>query len=281
MRRPPHSSDDRTTRRQYLRRIGGAGGAAGLTATAGCLGLRDDISPPATAIGGTGARAVNARSRQAFSAFVKRQHEQYGDHGIWGIAVTEPDHDAAFAGAWTRRIGLDSDGDPEPQPDSAASLRAIADAAVIAYEIPERDEPGTQYYQLWLWAAARLPGEHDGKFLAARPALRRIEIGVGLDGTDAEMGPYSPGSDRTEGPVVVSAASPDVDGPATSFPLNSGTIRVVPGRTGFDDNAYAVEWRGDAGGPRSVAGTCEASWSGDGEPSFDLTVRLASDRRHF
>lgn len=277
MRRPPRSADS-TTRRQYLKRVGGAGGAAGLTATAGCLGLRDELTSPPTAIGGTAASDVNSLSQEAFVEFVDRQREQYDDHGVWGMNGTEPDHGAEFAGAWTRRVGLDSDGSPVPQPDSASGLRAVVDAAAVAYRTPDRDGAGRQYYQLWLWAAARLAGEHDGGLLAATPSLRRVEVGLTLDG-DVKMGPYSPGSDRTEGSVVVSATSPGVDGPAASFPLESGAIRVVPERTGFDDNAYAVAWEGDATDPRSVAGTCEASWGGDGEPSFDLSTRVAADRR--
>ncbi|MBP1987808.1 hypothetical protein [Halolamina salifodinae] len=174
MRRPPRSSNS-STRRQFLRRVGGIAGAAGLGSTAGCLGLRDAISSPPTAIGGTKAGDVNALSREAFSEFVDRQREQYGDHGVWGTDGTEPDHGAEFAGAWTRTVGLDSDGSPVPQPDSGSDLRAITDAAVVAYGIPERDEAGRQHYQLWLWAAARLPGEHDDGLLAATPGLRRVE----------------------------------------------------------------------------------------------------------
>jgi len=278
MQRPPRSSN-RSTRRQYLRRVGGVAGAAGLATTAGCLGLRDELSSPPTAIGGTAASDVNAVDHDAFTEFVDRQRDQYGDHGVWGIGRTEPDHGAEFAGAWTRTVGLDSDGNPVPQPDSAGGLRAVADAAVVAYGVPERNEAETQYYQLWLWAAARLPGEHDDGLLAATPGLRSVEVGVGLEGADPEMGPYTPGSDRSEGPVTVSATSPDVDGPSASFPLESGTVRVVPERTGFDDNAYGVEWRGDTTAARSVAGSCEASWSADSAPTFDLTVRVAADRR--
>lgn len=272
----PRSDDPSTPRRQFLRRTAGV---AGLAATAGCLGVRDRVSPPATAIGGTDAGAENALSREAFAGFVERQRERYGDHGVWGTAGTEPDHDASFAGAWTRTIGLDTDGDPEPQPDSPADLRAVVAAAVAAYEIPGRGDAGEHYHQLWLWAAARLPGEHDGGLLASTPALRRLEVGVTLDGAGAEMGPYSPGGDWESGPVEVGPVSPGVDGPSAAFPLEAGAVGPSPDRTGFDQNAYAVRWSGTHDAVQSVAGTCEASWGDEGRPSFDLSVRLAADRR--
>ena len=278
MRRPPRGSDP--TRRQYLRRAAAAVGTAGLTATAGCLGgIRDDISPPPTAIGGTAATAETALSREEFDAYADRQHDRYGDHGVWGAGGAEPDHDLDFVGAWTRRIGVGTDGSPNPQPDSADGLRAVADAVVAAYAIPRSGEDGKEHHQLWLWAGGRLLAEGDGGLLAATPALRRVEVGVELTGDGAEVGPYTPGSDRSSGPVAVGPTSPDVDGPAASVPLDTGEIRVVPERTGFDRNAYAAEWRGDDDGRQSVNATCAAAWADGVAPSFDLSVRLAADRR--
>ncbi|MBP1987809.1 hypothetical protein [Halolamina salifodinae] len=55
----------------------------------------------------------------------------------------------------------------------------------------------------------------------------------------------------------------------------------MPDRTGFDQNGYAVEWRGDATSARSVAGICGASWGGNAAQSFDLSVRVTADRRRF
>lgn len=63
-----------------------------------------------------------------------------------------------------------------------------------------------------------------------------------------------------------------------SILLETGQIRVVPERTGFDQNAYAVAWRGDHDGQQAVAATCETAWDGDA-PQFELSVRLAADRR--
>lgn len=275
MRRPPRSCD--RTRRQFLRRAGGAAAASSLVATAGCLGgVRDELAAPPTAIGGTTATVGTALSREAFDASVERQRTRYGDHGVWGIG-SEPDHDLEFVGAWTRRVGLDTDGDPRPDPDSTDGLRAVADAVAVAYEIPDREAAEKRQYQLWLWAAGRLVADADGGALAATPGLRRVEVGVELDGSGAEMGPYAPGSDRSDGPIAVGPATPGVDGPAASVPIDAGEIRVVPERTGFDQNAYAAQWRGDHDGSQSVNATCEAAW--DGDPSFGLTVRLTADRR--
>ncbi len=277
MRRPPRGSDP--TRREYLRRAAAGLGIGGIAATAGCLGgVRDDLSPPATAIGGTSATAEVSLPRDEFAAYTETQRERYGDHGVWGAGGTEPDHGLTFAGAWTRRVGVNTDGSPAPQPDSTDGLRAVTDAAVAAYEIP-RDDDGTAHYQLWLWAAGDLLADADGSLLAATPALRNVEIGVGLTGDGAAMGPYAPGSDRSTGPVAVGPDSPDVGGPAASVPLEAGEIRVVPDRTGFDENAYAVEWRGHHDGRQSVNATCEVAWERGTEPAFDLSVRLTADRR--
>ncbi|KPN29460.1 hypothetical protein SY89_00173 [Halolamina pelagica] len=278
MRRPPRSATD--SRRQFLKRAAATLGVAGLTSTAGCLGdVRDNVSPPATAIGGTSAIAETALSKDAFDAYATRQREQYGDHGIWGAADSEPEHDLEFVGAWTRTIGVTADGSPAPQPEGPGDLRAVADSVVAAYEIPDRSTEEKQHYQLWLWAAGRLPGEADDGPVAATPGLRRVEIGVELTGGDAEMGAYTPGSDHSRGPVTVGPASPDVDGLAASVPLETGQIRVVPDRTGFDKNAYAVAWTGDHDGQQAVAATCETAWDGDSAPQFELSVRLAADRR--
>ncbi|NHX36835.1 MULTISPECIES: hypothetical protein [Halolamina] len=280
MRRPPRSANN--SRRQFLRRAAGALGVAGLTGTAGCLGdVRDTVSPPATAIGGTSAMAETGLSNDEFDAYTTRQRERYGDHGVWGAADAEPEHDLQFVGAWTRTIGLTTAGDPDPQPDGTGALRAVADGVVAAYEIPDRSEDGKQHYQLWLWAAGRLPGESDDGPAAATAALRRLEVGVELTGDGAEMGPYTPGSDRSKGPITIGPSSPDVDGLAASIPLETGEVRVVPERTGFDDNAYAFAWRGDHDGQQAVAATCEAAWGGDDAPQFDLSIRLAADRRRF
>ena len=277
MRRPPRGSDP--TRRQYLRRTAAGLGVGGLAATAGCLGgVRDDISSPATAIGGTSATTETSLSSDEFTAYAESQRERYGDHGVWGAGGTEPDHGLKFAGAWTRRVGVTTDGSPDPQPDSTDGLRAVADAAVAAYEIPRNDDEA-DHYQLWLWAAGNLLADTDGGLLAASPELRRVEIGVGLTGDGAAMGPYAPGSDRSTGPVTVGSDSPNVGGPAASVPLESGEIRVVPDRTGFDENAYAVEWRGHHDGRQSVNATCEAAWEPGAAPAFDLSARLAADRR--
>ena len=277
MRRPPRGSGP--TRRQYLRRVGGTVATATLAATAGCLGgVRDDVSPPATAIGGTSAIAETSLSSDEFTTYAERQRERYGDHGVWGAGGAEPDHGLDFVGAWTRRIGVTTEGSPVPQPDSTDGLRAVADAAVAAYGIP-RDDNEADHYQLWLWTAGELLADTNGGLLAATPALRRVEIGVELTGDGAEMGPYAPGSDRSSGPVAVGPASPDVGGPAASVPLETGEIRVVPGRTGFDENAYAVEWRGHHDGRQSVNATCEAAWEQDMLPAFDLSIRLTADRR--
>jgi len=278
MRRPPRSATD--SRRQFLKRAAATLGVAGLTSTAGCLGdVRDNVSPPATAIGGTSAIAETALSKDAFDAYATRQREQYGDHGVWGAADSEPEHDLQFVGAWTRTIGLTTAGDPNPQPEDVRDLRAVADSVVAAYEIPERSTDDKQHYQLWLWAAGRLPGSADDGPVAATPGLRRVEVGVELTGTDAEMGAYTPGSDRSRGPVTIAPTSPGFDGLAASIPLETGTVRVVPERTGFDENAYAVTWHGDHDGQQAVAATCETAWRGDDAPQFDLSVRLAADRR--
>jgi hypothetical protein len=176
---------------------------------------------------------------------------------------------------------LGSDGEPRPQPDETGDLRAVVDAAVAAYTAPEGDGSGEERYQLWLWAAGRLTGGEGGGALTRTSALRRLEVGVTLDGDGAEMGPYTPGSDLTEGPASIGPSAMGIGGPSTSFPIHSGTVRVAPERTSFDENAVAVQWRGDTDRTQSVNGTCAASWAADSGPSFDLSTRVAADRRRF
>jgi hypothetical protein len=277
MRRPPRGSD--ATRRQFLRRAAAGLGVGGLAATAGCLGdLRDDVSPPPSATAETTATPDNALSESAFLDYAERQRERYGDRGVWGTAGTEPAHDTTFVGAWTETVALDAEGEAAEEP---ADPRAVVDAVAALYRSSIESADGSPLSQLWLWAGARLPGGGTDGVLAATRALRRVEVGVELRGDGAEIGPYSPGTDRRKGPVTVSGSTPGYDGLATAFPIETGVIRVVPERTGFDRNAFAVQWRGDAEGSQSVLGSCEAAWPGESVPSFTLSTRVAADRRRF
>lgn len=279
MRDAPRSADPSTPRRKFLRRTAGAVAAGGLVATAGCLGdVRDDVAPPASTTAQTDATSENALSKSAFLDYAENQRERYGDRGVWGTAGTEPDHGLSFVGAWTETAALNESGEAAEDPDER---RAVVDAAAARYRTDSESDDGNPRDQLWLWAAGRLPGEQDDGFLAATRALRRVEVGVELHGDDAEIGPYSPGSDWAEGPVGVAGPSPGYDGLSTTYPLETGVVRVVPERTGFDQNAYAVQWRGDADRPQSVIGTCEAAWPESHTPSFSLSTRLSADRRRF
>jgi len=276
--RPPRSSDSATPRRQFLRRTAGAAATAGLAATAGCLGgIRDSVTPPAAVTVETDATSENSLSAAELGTYAERQQEQYGDHGVWGTAGTEPDHDLSFVGAWTESLGLGEDGQVTT---NLAAARASVDAAAALYRTGTGSDSGTRY-QLWLWAAGRLPGEQADGRMAPTRALRRIEVGVTLAGDSAAMGPYSPASDRVDGPVSVGPTSPGYTGITTSFPLDTGTVRPTPERTGFDQNAYAVQWRGDADTVQSVNATCEATWPAESEPAFLFDARLAADRRRF
>lgn len=276
MRDAPRDSAPSTPRRRFLRRTVGTVATGGLGATAGCLGnVRDDVLPPAAVTVEADATRQNSHSTAEFASYVERQREQYGDYGVWGTAGSEPDHGLSFIGAWTETLTLSESGDATTDP---ASPRAVVDAAAALYGATTQTDSGVRRYQLWLWAGGRLPGEQADGLLAATRTLRRVEVGAALAGDGAEIGPYSPASDYAEGPVTVSAATPGFGGLSTSFPLDTGTVRVAPERTGFDQNAYAVQWRGDTSSTQSVNGTCEASWADDSDPSFVFGVRLAADR---
>lgn len=269
MRCPPRGCDP--TRRQYLRRAAGTVTAAGLAATAGCLGdVRDEIDPAPSTSADLDATPASALSASEWAEYVNDRREQYGDRGVWGTARDEPDHGLEFVGAWAETASLDV--------GESGGLRAVADAAAALYRTDRSGEAERTHYRCWLWIGGLLFGPRDGGLLAPTPELRRLVVGVALDG-DGEMGPYAPATERTDGPVAVESPAPDGDGLRATFPLSEGTVGVDPEGTGFDEDAYAAEWVGRRRGFQSVNAVCELSWPADASPSFTFVTGLAADRR--
>jgi hypothetical protein len=273
------SSNPFFDRRAFLRTSLATASAGLLGTTAGCM---DYLEPNATAFSGSPvSTAGGSTPEREFETYVSKIVEAYGDSGVWGTGRTEPAHSLRYVASWMRRLHLTENG--EPYAGDEGNLQATADSALALYEIPGKvDEHGNQSFQLWLWAAARVPeSRRKSGLLGNGPVLRNVTTGVGLDSHDVELMSYSPDTRRGDSSVRVRLPVPEEmdPGPDVRFPLHHGTVAPVAGETRVGENgSYTVAWNGEWGRVQGVVGTCELSWNPERNYSLLWTTRLAGGR---
>jgi hypothetical protein len=275
-----------SSRRTFLRQLGGAVALGTLATTAGCT------VPPWIQAGASGSgfeTAETALSRAAFDDYVARMADRYGDGGVWGLGDAPDDADTTFVGAWTRQL---TTGDGR---DDGTGTLTVADFAVVCHRLGPRDGVDGQRHRYWLWAAAAPTASPTADTPLGRrsvtPELRTLGVGVAF--SDADVRAASP--DRpvtTPGVVDLAAVSSGPDGLAGRFPLATGTVRPEAsvtwdgdeagadgGDVGTDTDGYAVEWTGRHRGSQSVNAVCLTARPADADPetvSFTMGSRLAA-----
>lgn len=274
MTRPPGADPtpetSATGRRGFLRRALATAAVGGLVTTAGCA---SELRPAARTVDASVVGSdVESLSAAEFEQYADRMRDRYGESGVWGIAGEPADDDLSYVGAWTKQVRL-ADG------EDGAPL-AAADNALALFEIPDKiDEDGNQYFAAWLWSAAR-PAEpsDDGPFRAT-PVLRALGAGASLTRGSQDVLAYSPSRTFETSPVAVARPSPfDESDPAT-FPLQQGTVAVVPAETRVGGaGSYAVEWTGKYDGVQSVNAVFETRWQPDESYSFEWDVSVEAGR---
>jgi hypothetical protein len=257
------SQPSSTSRRRFLRRLGGVAALGIAASTAGCTSR-------VVSSGGGGAGAFDRADLDAatFDEYLDATRERYGNHGVFGLR--DPPDDASFVNAWVDRFTTgDDDG------------LARADYAVARYHLG-KSGAGDRMDAWVLWAAARpmtetthlppLPGGYEPE-----AAVRVRGLGLHVDfGAPADLVYFDPNVDLDASETdEYTALSGSQSGTfvASTVPLETGVVRPTPPRTwdfqsetGFDRDDYTVGWQGRAASPVSATAICTTALSPDADP---------------
>lgn len=253
------------SRRDALRAAGGLLAAAGV---AGCVEKR--VTQRTTHAESSTHWALTpdvgtALSETAFSSYVDRMADRYGESGVWGIDGAGSER---FETAYVQRFAMSrrTPGDPGgteaslvPDDVTPEAPLLITDACVAIYDA------GNDRHRYWLWAAAD----------AARGELvRRVRLDTLSTGVRTRSGSLTDAAEPSteEGSATVSLP----EGPSVQFPLRDGSLDSRRDRgTG---GSYRVGWRGDLHGLQSVNGVCEVERSDSHDFLWELSSGYRFDR---
>ncbi len=241
------------TRRRALQTIVVATGS--VVGLAGCLenplAASDVVDETHSVTGG------ELRSPEQTTTRIGESIDDYGEHGVWGTAMAEPDH----------RLELVGGGYAETVDEGSLET----DHLLAVYENPARAGDGTRTYNLWFWSGVR-PTD-DG------PTIERLETGVALSTDRFSMGQYAPAGDAgRDGSAAIGIAAFDVATPRVEFPTAGGTVAPRAEGTGVGDGGgFHATWTGETTSTQSLLATCEIEGPGLEALEFDWTTVVAVD----